>query len=478
MAVAVLCFVCLLTSPAHAQQRSIAGSKFSWPTSEDVARVVFLRDYNTRIILLGTMLLGTAAGLVGAFMLLRKRALVGDVVSHASLPGIGVAFLVCEALDPGAGKSLPALLAGAAISGLLGILVALGIRRASRIKEDASLAIVLSLFFGIGVSLLTVIQRIPSGNTAGLNNFIYGKASSMILADVQWIAICAAIVGAICLAFSKELSLLCFDEDFAAAEGYPVLGLDVLLTVLVVGVTVVGLQSVGLLLVVAMLIMPGTAARFWTDQLGRLLFLSAGLGAFSAAAGVVLSALFPRLAAGAVIVLAGGLCFLFSLLFGTRRGVIRAWLGHLDLARRVGRHDLLRAAYECAAPDDSLDDLTLRPVRFDCLRGRRSWSPARLQGLLSRAAREGLVQYTDPSREIRFTELGASEAQRVVRNHRLWELFLITYADIAPSHVDRDADQIEHVLDPEIVAELEELMSHQTPAGVPPSPHAVLQPEA
>ena len=144
----------------------------------------------------------------------------------------------------------------------------------------------------------------------------------------------------------------CVDEEFAGAEGYPVLSLDVLLTVLVVGVTVVGMQSVGLLLVVAMLIMPGTAARFWTNRLGRLMLLSAGLGAGSAALGVMLSALFPRLAAGAVIVLAGGLVFLFSMLFGTRRGVVHAWLEQRDLARRVGRLDLLRAAYECAAPDD------------------------------------------------------------------------------------------------------------------------------
>ena len=330
-----------LPATALAQQRSISGSRFTWPTSRDVARVVLLRDYNTRVILGGTMLLGVATGLVGSFMLLRKRALVGDVVSHASLPGIGVAFLVGESLNPGGGKSLPGLLAGAAVSGLLGILVALGIRRVSRIREDAALAIVLSLFFGLGVTLLTVIQRIPSGNAAGLNNFIYGKASSMLLSDVVWIAVCALAAVVVCLVFSKELALLCFDEEFAGAEGYPVLALDVLLTVLVVGVTVVGMQSVGLLLVVAMLIMPGTAARFWTDRLGRLMLLSAGLGAFSAAAGVMLSALFPRLAAGAVIVLAGGLVFLLSLLFGTRRGVIRAWLAHHDLARRVGRLDLL-----------------------------------------------------------------------------------------------------------------------------------------
>ena len=432
--------------------------------------MLLLQDYNTRIVLLGTLLLGVAAGLVGAFMLLRKRALVGDVVSHASLPGIAIAFLVMEWIQSGSGKWLPGLLLGGGLAGLTGVLAALGIRRFSRIREDAALAIILSLFFGLGISLFSVIQQMKKGNVAGLNDFIYGKASSMLASDVVLLGLMAVNVIIVCLAFTKEMLLICFDEEFAAAQGWPVSALDVQLMVLVVTVTVIGLQSVGLLLVVAMLITPAAAARFWTDQFGRMLWLSAFLGGLSAALGVMISALFPRLAAGAIIVLMGGVVFAISLIVGTRRGVWHRWRAQRESTRRVGRHDLLRALYECATAPGATGDLNERSVFFAELVARRSWSQSRVKRLLKIAEREGLIAPAAPG-TWRLTKGGAIEAQRVARNHRLWELYLITHADIAPSHVDRDADEIEHKLDPEVIQELETLLLHQV-QDVPPSPHA------
>jgi manganese/zinc/iron transport system permease protein len=412
-------------------------------------------------------------------MLLRRRSLVGDVVGHASLPGIAIAFLVMEAAEPGSGKSLSGLLIGALVAGWTGVLCTTVITRYTRIKDDAALAIVLSIFFGLGVALLSIIQTIPSGSAAGLNHFIFGKAASMIADDVMLIAKAAVVVLILSALLFKELTLLCFDEEFAGSQGWPVARLDLILMALVVVVAVIGLQSVGLLLVVAMLILPAAAARFWSDRLPVMTLISAGAGGLGACCGTIVSALVPRLAAGAIIVLVSAMFFALSMLFGLRRGIVPRLMTQWRLNRRVGRHDLLRAFYEQL--ESSWTDtgplpatqLTKMPATFDQLLIMRSWNAVRVQKLLDGARRSELIQ-TDSSRNYRLTPKGAEEAQRVVRNHRLWELYLISHADIAPSHVDRDADEIEHVLEPELIEELDNALVEQYPEmAVPPSPHPI-----
>ena len=455
---------------------SLVDNRFTWPTWNKFFRVVTLRDYNTKVVTLGTLLLGICAGTVGVFMLLRKRSLVGDVVGHASLPGIAIAFIVMETIRPNSGRSLPGLLSGALATGIIGVLCTMAIHRYTRLKDDAAMAIVLSVFFGLGITLFTIVQKLPTGGQAGLRDFIYGNAASIGKTDVQLIAIATAIVLAICCSLFKEFSLLCFDEDYAATQGWPVLRLDLMLMGVVVAVSVIGLQSVGLLLIVAMLIIPATSARFWTDRLGRMTLISATLGGLTAFVGIMVSALFPRLAAGAVIVLVGSVFFLISMTLGIRHGVIRRVLIHHRLRRRVGRHDLLRTFYECLEPLPKDSDApitsqsTQQSVEFGRLLTMRSWTTDRLERLLKSAVKDGLMRRD--SVKYRLTETGNSEAQRVVRNHRLWEIFLITYADIAPSHVDRDADRIEHVLEPELLNELEELLIQRFPElKILPSPH-------
>jgi len=458
--------------------RSLADLRIKWPDREQLLRVLLLRDYNTRVVLGGTVMLGAAAGVVGVFMLLRRRSLLGDVVSHASLPGIGVAFIAMEAWSPGSGKWLPGLLIGATVAGMLGVFSTKLILRYSRVKEDAAMAIVLSIFFGFGVALLTTIQNMPAGNSAGLNHFIFGKAASMIASDVYLIAAASAVIVLVVAAISKELRILSFDQRFAATQGFPVFGLDMLLMALVTGVTVIGLQSVGLLLVVAMLIVPAAASRFWTNHMNRMIYISAGVGAASSALGVLASALFPRLAAGAVIVLTGSAMFALSMVFGTRRGMLTRWTAQYRLRHRVGRQHVLRACYELLEmrfkhEPDPRRELTEHLVTVEDLLPLRSWTPRRLERLLRRAeGEELLVRVRDGA--FRLTQHGGDAARRVVRNHRLWEMYLIEHADIAPSHVDRDADDIEHLLGSDLVRELEQLQSQKYPHfTVPPSPHKI-----
>jgi manganese/zinc/iron transport system permease protein len=454
----------LAAEPSHTSKRSLTQTGIEWPTREKLWRTVSLADYNTRVVFGGVTALGAAGGLVGTFLLLRKRSLLSDTVSHCTLPGIAIAFLVSEALGF-KDRSLPLLLFGAAATGILGMASVAAIRARSHLKDDAALAIVLSVFFGLGIALMVVIQQLPTGNAAGLSHFIYGKAASMTAGDAQLILYASLAIALVCGALFKEFKMLCFDTAFAQAQGWPTLTLDLALMGLVVAVTVIGLQAVGLLLVVALLIIPAAAARFWSHRLGITLLLATGIGAVSGLVGVIASALFPRLPAGAVIVLAAVFCFAVSFVFGAERGLFRHWLEQRRVGRSVARQHLLRALYEwCersprsgkAEPPAQLLD---RPVPLEALRMDNHWTESRLGSLLRLGRSEGLLSTDRGGNHAHLTSRGKIEARRATRNHRLWETYLLRYADVAPQHIHHNADQIEHVIDPNIVNELEELLA-------------------
>ena len=444
------------------------------PELSDIWNVLILRDYNTRLVVICTMLLGCACGLMGGFLLLRKRSLMGDTLSHATLPGVGLSFMLLVALG-GDGKSLPILLAGAGITGVIGCAAVLFIREQTRIKDDAAMGIVLSVFFGAGVAILGVIQTMPEGSAAGLESFIYGKTASMVMSDFQILVFITVCVITCSLLLFKEFRLLCFDENFAAVLGWPVKFLDILLLALITAVTVAGLQAVGLILIIAFLITPAAAARFWTNQLDRMLMLSALIGAASGWIGASLSAFFPRLPAGAVIVLVAALFFVVSMLIGTERGVMIRILRQSQLEKRMGRQHLLRALYEILEGGRVTEELNIRTVPFRQIRGRRTWSDRQLRDYIRRAYNEGLVEAPNKADSILLTETGLVEAKQVTRNHRLWEIYLIEYADVATSRVDRDADMVEHILGDKMVTRLENKLQAYRIAGslVPQSPHPI-----
>ncbi|MEM9366232.1 MAG: iron chelate uptake ABC transporter family permease subunit [Planctomycetota bacterium] len=443
-------------------QSTLTDRSIEMPTWEILRRVVLLEDYNTRVVVFAAAVLGCAAGVVGSFTLLRRRALMGDALSHATLPGITIAFMIVTAFG-GNGKALEWLLLGATISGLVGTGVILALRNLTRLKEDTAMGIVLSVFFALGIALLGVIQQMPDGHAAGLESFIFGKTASMTARDARLISLSAIVCLGVCLMLFKEFKLLCFDEGFAASEGYPVVALDVVLMGAVILISIVGLQAAGLVLMIALLIVPPAAARFWTDDLSRMLLIAAFLGAFGGLLGAAASALFPRLPSGAMIVLTCAAFFGFSMVFGASRGVlIRRWRRR-QLNRSVAEQHLLRAVYELgelAPPSNS----TLRQQ----LLGKRSWTKRQLDWAIRLAERAGWV--TALPQRVTLTPRGIVEAKRLTREHRLWELYLIAYAETAPARVDRQADRIEHVLEPEVIAELERRLEREQ-QQVPQSPH-------
>jgi manganese/zinc/iron transport system permease protein len=245
--------------------------------------IEFFESSALRTVTCGTLALGVVSGALGCFAVLRRQSLVGDAVSHACLPGLGLAFLVF-------GKAPLLFVVGAGIVGWLATIVVFQIVRATRVPFDAALGGVLAVFFGLGLVLMTWIQKnVPGAGEVGLERYLVGQAATMHDSDV-WVIVGVG-TGALlimCL-FWKEFKVLSFDPGFAISIGMPVRFLELLLSFLLVLAIVVGLQSVGVVLMSALLVAPAVAARQWTDRLGTMVVLAGGLGGISGAAGTLIS---------------------------------------------------------------------------------------------------------------------------------------------------------------------------------------------
>lgn len=432
--------------------------------------LTFRAGHNTAVVLSGTLVLGLACGAIGTLLLLRKRSLIADALSHAALPGVCAGFLLAVALG-GSEKSIWTLLPSAAVFGLLGVGCVHVLTTLPRVKEDAAIGVVLSVFFAGGIVLLSVIQGMSTGTQAGLKQFIFGQAATMGALDSMLIAVIALMTVILVAVVFKEMRLLCFDADFARSLGFSSLLLDGILLGLVTTVTVTGLYAVGAILMVALLIIPPAAARFWTNRLLPMMITASAVGGLGCYVGTAASAVLPDLPTGPSIVCACGVLFVVSMTAAPRRGLAAAAARNLWLSRTVARQHLLRALYEEGEISESLG----AAVPVQRLAGRRWWKGGALGRVIRRLARRGEV--APVAGGVVLTERGLAAAERVVRSHRLWEFYLTSHADIAPTHVDHCADDIEHVLGDELVGKLERALeaSGALAAGqrVPQSPHAL-----
>ncbi|MEO0692573.1 MAG: metal ABC transporter permease, partial [Pseudomonadota bacterium] len=298
--------------------------------------------YNAALVAIGAALLGIAAGATGTFLFLRKRALVSDAVAHATLPGVGLAFIVMVGLG-GDGRNLLGLLLGSAITAWIGLLIVEWMARRTRLSEDAAIGAVLSVFFGIGIVLLTVIQTMSAGRQAGLEDFLLGATAGMLFEDAVIIAIGGTLAVLATFILRRPMTLVAFDPEYAAANGYDVRRIDLAMMALVMAVTVIGLKLVGLILIVAMLIIPPVTARFWTEKSDKVVWYAGILGGVAGYVGAALSASASDLPTGPIIVLVSAALFGLSLFFAPSRGVAAALIRHRRFQRRVHRRQGLLA---------------------------------------------------------------------------------------------------------------------------------------
>ncbi|CAN5897459.1 manganese ABC transporter permease MntC [soil metagenome] len=407
-----------------------------------------LADANVRYVTLGSMLLAATSAVVGCFTLLRKRALVWDAVAHAVLPGICLAFLVSGTKNP------LILLPGAFLTGWLSLLVIDYVTARSRIKEDSAIALVLSVFFGIGILLLTSIQHSGAAGQSGLDKFLFGNAASLLGEDLLVFGGVAVVLLFSIVLFYKEFTLLSFDPSFARTMGLPVRRLELLLTTLTVLAVVVGIQAVGVVLMSAMLITPAAAARFWTDKLFVMILLAAAFGAFSGAAGAFVSFTAPAMHTGPWIVLIVSGIAMASFAFAPGRGIVGRFLRQRQNRRQILEENLLKALYHLG--EGQQDFYTGRSLTQ--ILERRDLPRSAMKRGLQRLHRQGLTTFAGGQWQL--TPEGQQRGQRVVRLHRLWELYLSQYLHLAPDHVHEGAETMEHILTPELEEKIAAQLNH------------------
>jgi manganese/zinc/iron transport system permease protein len=405
-------------------------------------------DPNIRFVVIGSVLLTASSAIVGSFTFLNKKSLVGDAIAHAVLPGICLGFMLSGTKNP------VYLIGGAFLTGWISLLLVDLITTRTRIKEDTAIGLILSVFFGIGIFMLTIIQKSGNASQSGLDHFLFGKAAALVGNDLYTFASVAIILLIAVFLLFKEFALLAFDKDYAVTIGLPVKTIQLILNSLIVLAVVIGIQAVGVVLMAAILITPAAAARFWTDKIRAMFVLASIFGAISGLSGAYISYVAPAMPTGPWIVIVISMIAFISFFFAPRRGVISRMMRQHSIGQTINDENVLKALYQLGEENKNF---FLQRYPDEIIR-RRKFEKDNLMTVLRRLYRQGYVERTGNLWGL--TEEGKNRGKRVVKIHRLWELYLTTHLHIAPDHVHEDADTIEHLLTPELEAELEKQLRY------------------
>ena len=439
---AALLLLFVLVPSAHAARPAEFVETNAW---DQLLRFLSLKDPGVRMVLGGSLLLGFGCGLLGSFMVVRKLALAGDTLAHSVLPGVVLGFLWNLTKDP------LHLFIGATASGMLSMGMVTLLKRTTKLKQDAILGIVLSGFFAIGTCLLTMVFGLEAGDKAGLDHFMFGQAAALDRMDIQAMSWVTGISLLIVVGLYPKFLLLSFDRAFAESLGLPVKWLHQLMMLLLTFSVVVALQAVGVVLVSAMLVTPAATAYLLTKRFHVMLVWAVVIGMFSGAMGSLLSFLGSGLATGPLMVLSASAIFFLVFCFAPREGLVVKRARHAQRAKTVVRENLLKAVYHWLEADSSKDHgmplLELAKARRRTLESISRDAKDLARRDLATLSHDGDVLY--------LNDAGMSRAAQLVRNHRLWELYLTNAADYAADHVHDDAEKIEHILGEATVRDLE-----------------------
>src|SRR5690606_1126373 len=412
---------------------------------EDFLYFFSFQDPNVVFVVVGISFLSVSAAMVGTFTFLDKKALIGDAISHAVLPGVCLAFMA-------AGNKNPYwIVAGAFATGALATYTISWISQKTKLKEDTVIAAVLSIYFGIGIVFMTKLQQTGNAALSGLDHFLFGNAISIVGDDVWVYGTLALLTIFAILSFYKEFQLLVFNKDFAKALGLPVKRLEFFFNSLMVLAVVTGIQAIGVVLMAALLITPAAAARFWTDRLGMMLVIAVLTALFAGIGGAYISFTIPSMPTGPWVVVVLAIVAFASFLFSPKKGLVSRWIATRSYQRKIHQDHILKALYH--AKEKQLEGLPLADIM--------KHFPHKAQETKDSIKHLNRIGYiSDNVGFISLTTRGAREAERLVRLHRLWELYLAEHVNIATDHVHDMAGKIEHFLTPEIEAKLDAKLNY------------------
>lgn len=413
---------------------------------------------------LASMLMCLSASLIGVIVFLRKESLIGEALSHASYPGVVIGIISIGILF--GDKENPfitsfAILIGAFVSALLGAGSIKWLQKKAKASQDASLCLVLSSFFGIGVLLASQVQFTFSYLYKQIQVYFYGQVATMTDSHVMIYGFLSASILITIIFFQKELTIVTFDRRFAESIGIKTHLIDRVFFFLMVLSVIIGIRSVGVVLMSAMLIAPTVAARQYTNQIGSLFYLSGFFGLLSAFLGTFLSVEGTRIMAskfpgdrmvlpsGPMIVLVATFICLISLLFAKERGIIRKLFRRLKFSRECAIENLLKAIWRNGANQE---------IAFNSLYKIHGSSKFYLSYLLLKLRSQGWIYKHAPG-IFKLTPDGVLRASHIVRLHRLWEVYLADYLGVGKEKIHRNAEEMEHIITPEIEKELTALLN-------------------
>ena len=263
------------------------------------------------VIAVAAILIGGISGALGVVLVLRKRSLLGDAIAHATLPGVALSYVLF-------GKDPLMLVLGASIAGIIGVALVVLITNTTRLRTDVVMGMMLAVFFGVGMVLLTYIQKLPTTGQAGLTSFIFGQAAAVVWDDVVLlIAFGVPMLAVVVLAW-PIIHAFCFDHAWVEVRGLPAFVVDIVLMLLISVIIALGLPMVGALLMSALLVAPAVAARQWVKSMSAMMVLAAIIGASGGLVGAYLSATFERVPTGPTIVFLCVMVALISLVIAPR----------------------------------------------------------------------------------------------------------------------------------------------------------------
>lgn len=414
--------------------------------------------------LIGSMIMCLVIGIIGSFVVLKKQSLVGEMLSHACYPGVILALILAKtafSLASDLELTLVPIL-GAMLSCFAGMYIQELLQKRFGIHADSALCFVLTAFFGIAIVLLSSLQGPYPTLYRELQAYLFGQAATQTSFHEYLYAVFGMLVLVSIFLFYRLIKTTVFDREFAKTIGFNVYLVDFVLISLIVLAVVIGIRTLGVVLLSSMLIYPGVSARLWTDRLEVMLFLAALFGIGAGFLGVVLShemsliwtkgtqvVSFPT---GPMIVVAAAFLFLVSLLISPQKGLVfRAWR-IVTFKSRCMQENLLKAIWKYSLSSNSSS------MTFEEIKGIFQSRQGRLHLLLSALVARGLLK-KEPDAHYQLTSSGRFLGRKIVRLHRLWEVYLVQYCGVAKERVHPSAEEMEHIISPAIERELEVLLS-------------------
>jgi manganese/zinc/iron transport system permease protein len=405
---------------------------------------------DTWIVFVGALSAGACA-LLGNYLLLRRMSMMGDAISHAVLPGLAIAFLITGSRD-----SLPMLM-GAILVGVITTLMIQGIDRLSGLDRGASMGVVFTTLFAIG---LILIRQAADHVDLDPSCVLYGAIELTPLDTVAllgWEIPQAAITSGFMLVlnllfvlvFFKELKITSFDPALATTMGFNADAIHYVLMTLVAATTIAAFESVGSILVIAMLIVPGATAHLMTDRLGAMLFISIVFAVLSAFLGHLGAITIPTwfgfrdTSTAGMMAVATGFLFLLAFFFSPRYGVFSRIASQFRLGLRIVGDDILGFLYRY----QELAPAEAEPIPATEIKNALR-SDLAVNMMIWRLKAKGFVQQKNGGYAL--TSSGLNAGKGLIRSHRLWESYLCNVMGYCDADVHQHAHQFEHFTDPKL----------------------------